>query len=156
MLVLLLGSGVMRNWATSIHKQDHLQHCITVKSLRLFCVIVLTYKSAGRMLVGQMLKSSFILFCPCALQDVFEGRGRRLSGSLDRTQQFSRLQSMIDCPRPRLPEANIRMWAAELVVALDALHQWGIICRWLLVFTGKGGKETVMNFWMMLVCNFAE
>jgi hypothetical protein len=36
---------------------------------------------------------------------------------------------MIDYPKLRLPEANVRMWAAELVVVLDALHQWGIICR---------------------------
>lgn len=70
-----------------------------------------------------------LLFHPAAVQDVFEGHGRGLSGSLDQTQQFSRLQSMIDRPKSRLPEANVRMWAAELVVALDALHQWGIICR---------------------------
>ncbi|XP_069689420.1 ribosomal protein S6 kinase delta-1 isoform X2 [Periplaneta americana] len=61
--------------------------------------------------------------------DIFDGHGRGLSGSLDRMQQFSRLQAMIDRPKPLLPEANIRMWAAELVVAIDALHQWGIICR---------------------------
>ncbi|PNF33390.1 hypothetical protein B7P43_G04157 [Cryptotermes secundus] len=62
--------------------------------------------------------------------DIFEGHGRGLSGSLDRTQQISRLHSMIGHPKLRLPEANVRMWAAELVVVLDALHQWGIICRY--------------------------
>jgi hypothetical protein len=82
------------------------------------------------MLVEEILKYLLVLFFPCALQDVFEGHGRGLSGSLDRTQQFSRLQSMIDHPKSRLPEANVRMWAAELVVVLDALHQWGIICRY--------------------------
>jgi hypothetical protein len=70
-----------------------------------------------------------VLLFPSALQDVFEGHGRGLSGSLDQTQQFSRLQSMIDRPKSRLPEATVRMWAAELVVVLDTLHQWGIICR---------------------------
>jgi hypothetical protein len=93
------------------------------------CGIVLPYKLIGRTLVNQMLKSVFILFFLCVLQDIFEGHGRGLSGSLDRTQQISRLQSMIDHPKLRLPGANVRMWAAELVVVLDALHQWGIICR---------------------------
>lgn len=31
--------------------------------------------------------------------------------------------------RPRLSEATIRSWAAELLVALETLHRWGIICR---------------------------
>lgn len=29
----------------------------------------------------------------------------------------------------RLPEAMVRSWAADMVVALDALHQEGVICR---------------------------
>ena len=61
-----------------------------------------------------------------------EGHGRGISGSLDRAQQLSRLKSMIDYPKPHLPEANIRVWAAELVIALNSLHQWGIICRYVL------------------------
>ncbi|KAJ9580091.1 hypothetical protein L9F63_004283 [Diploptera punctata] len=61
--------------------------------------------------------------------DLMEGHGRGITGSLDRIQQLSRLKCMIDCPKPRLPEANIRVWAAELVIALNSLHQWGIICR---------------------------
>ncbi|KAJ9600594.1 hypothetical protein L9F63_026268, partial [Diploptera punctata] len=60
--------------------------------------------------------------------DLMEGHGRGITGSLDRIQQLSRLKCMIDCPKPRLPEANIRVWAAELVIALNSLHQWGIIC----------------------------
>jgi hypothetical protein len=93
------------------------------------CGIILPNQLIGRTLVNQMSKSILILFVLCVLQDIFEGHGRGLSGSLDRTQQISRLQSMIDHPKLRLPEANVRMWAAELVVVLDALHQWGIICR---------------------------
>lgn len=61
--------------------------------------------------------------------DMCEGRARTMSGSLDRGHQWSRFLSMNDCHRPLLPEATVREWAAQLVLCLESLHQWGIICR---------------------------
>ncbi|XP_049812537.1 ribosomal protein S6 kinase delta-1 [Schistocerca nitens] len=61
--------------------------------------------------------------------DMCEGRARTMSGSLDRGHQWSRFLSMNDCHRPLLPEVTVCEWAAQLVLCLESLHQWGIICR---------------------------
>ncbi|XP_066996489.2 ribosomal protein S6 kinase delta-1 [Anabrus simplex] len=71
-----------------------------------------------------------------SIDDLFDGRARGTSGSLDRGRQGShfhnvldRLHDICDRPKPRLPENTIRQWAAEILVCVDALHRWGIICR---------------------------
>lgn len=54
------------------------------------------------------------------------------SGEFDR--RVSRLFAELDelslaASQARLPEEFVRCWAAELVVALDALHREGVVCR---------------------------
>nr|CAD7407343.1 unnamed protein product [Timema poppensis] len=74
--------------------------------------------------------------------DLFDVRSRTHSGSsLDRSH-LSRLESMVDQTWPRLPETTVRLWACELLVAVETLHRWGIICRDLRpdnVLLGEGG-----------------
>ena len=56
-------------------------------------------------------------------------RKRTLSAvfeELDLAEEEGRQQQ-----QQRLPEACVRQWAAELVVAVDSLHQAGIICRYM-------------------------
>lgn len=58
---------------------------------------------------------------------MFEGRARALSKSLDR-EALHRVDSGGDqhaCIG--LPTDTVRLWAAQLVLALDALHRWGVV-----------------------------
>lgn len=55
-------------------------------------------------------------------------------GGLDFDREVSRLFAQLDelslaASQARLPEGLVRCWAAEVVTALDSLHQEGVICR---------------------------
>lgn len=56
-----------------------------------------------------------------------DSRPRTASSSLDRRGDWSKV-GMIDFG-PCLPESMVRIKAAEILVALEELHRWGIICR---------------------------
>ncbi|XP_052123936.1 ribosomal protein S6 kinase delta-1 [Frankliniella occidentalis] len=59
--------------------------------------------------------------------DMFEGRARALSKSLDR-EALQRVHPRDDqgiCLG--LPIDTVRLWAAQLLLALDALHRWGVV-----------------------------
>lgn len=59
--------------------------------------------------------------------DMFEGRARALSKSLDR-EALHRVDSCADqSPFLGLPVDTVRLWAAQLLLALDALHRWGVV-----------------------------
>ncbi|KAK3922963.1 Ribosomal protein S6 kinase delta-1 [Frankliniella fusca] len=59
--------------------------------------------------------------------DMFEGRARALSKSLDREalQRANPTEDQGICPG--LPNDTVRLWAAQLLLALDALHRWGVV-----------------------------
>ena len=58
---------------------------------------------------------------------MFEGRARALSRSLDR-EALLRVDPRVDKSTcPGLPIDTVRVWAAQLILALDALHRWGVI-----------------------------
>lgn len=61
--------------------------------------------------------------------DMFEGRARALSKSLDREalQRTDPRSQMKSNSCIGLPLDTVRVWAAQLLLALDALHRWGII-----------------------------
>ncbi|KAL0265513.1 UNVERIFIED_CONTAM: hypothetical protein PYX00_010842 [Menopon gallinae] len=61
-------------------------------------------------------------------EDVLESKSRTASSSLDRSGQWSRLAAMLESA-PVLSEATVREWAAEMFVALETLHRWGVTCR---------------------------
>jgi len=67
----------------------------------------------------------FVINFEYCVQDMFEGRARALSGSLDREAQWLRMAA--STPTPRIPTATVRSWAAQLLLALEAIHRWGII-----------------------------
>ncbi|XP_034239250.1 ribosomal protein S6 kinase delta-1 isoform X2 [Thrips palmi] len=59
--------------------------------------------------------------------DMFEGRARALSKSLDR-EALHRVDSGVEQGTCQgLPTDTVRLWAAQLILALDALHHWGVI-----------------------------
>lgn len=55
-----------------------------------------------------------------------ESRPRTASSSIDRRSEWSRLAA--DLP-PRISESLVQNWAAEILVALETLHRYGVICR---------------------------
>ncbi|KAJ1528700.1 hypothetical protein ONE63_007093 [Megalurothrips usitatus] len=59
--------------------------------------------------------------------DMFEGRARALSRSLDR-EALHRVDPRNDQSSCiGLPVDTVRLWAAQLLLALDAVHRWGIV-----------------------------
>ncbi|KAK6638625.1 hypothetical protein RUM43_006892 [Polyplax serrata] len=59
-------------------------------------------------------------------EDLTESRPRTASSSIDRRSEWSRLAA--DLP-PRISESLVQNWAAEILVALETLHRYGVICR---------------------------
>lgn len=58
---------------------------------------------------------------------MFEGRARALSRSLDR-EALHIVDTRVDKSTcPGLPIDTVRLWAAQLLLAIDALHRWGVI-----------------------------
>ena len=51
----------------------------------------------------------------------------------DKSSLFVKLDEYFSCSAQHVPEEHIRVWAAELVLAVAYLHTSGIICRYLLL-----------------------
>uniref|UniRef100_A0A8C3T335 non-specific serine/threonine protein kinase n=1 Tax=Chelydra serpentina TaxID=8475 RepID=A0A8C3T335_CHESE len=80
---------------------------------------------------GDIVRNQAVLLCSDQTEDFVEGKSEiAQEGEKEIHQIFQDLDKRLALTsRFYIPEGCIQRWAAEMVVALDALHREGIVCR---------------------------